>query len=51
MTVTGLKGGVAFWDFVERAATYADFPQLGRGPFGNAIRIVKETDEYDSDTN
>ncbi len=28
-----------------REATYADFPLLGRGPFGNAIRIVKETDE------
>jgi hypothetical protein len=27
-----------------REATYTDFPQLGRGPFGNAIRIVKETD-------
>ncbi len=27
-----------------REATYADFPQLGRGPFRNAIRIVKETD-------
>ena len=27
-----------------REAAYADFPQLGRGPFGNAIRIVKETD-------
>lgn len=27
-----------------REATYADFLQLGRGPFGNAIRIVKETD-------
>lgn len=27
-----------------RQATYADFPQLGRGPFGSAIRIVKETD-------
>jgi hypothetical protein len=27
-----------------REATYADFPMLGRGPFGNAIRIVKETD-------
>ena len=27
-----------------RAATYADFPQLGRGPFGNAIRIVSEAD-------
>ena len=27
-----------------REATYADFPQLGRGPFGNAIRFVKETD-------
>jgi hypothetical protein len=85
--VTGLKGCVAFWDFVQREpdgqlrftahvppgathdfpldagnyiqdfwgagreATYADFPQMGRGPFGNAIRIVKETDEYDSDTN
>ncbi len=28
-----------------REATYNDFPQLGRGPFGNAIRIVRETDE------
>jgi hypothetical protein len=27
-----------------REATYADFPLLGRGPFGNAIRIVKEVD-------
>ena len=27
-----------------REATYADFPLLGRGPFGNAIRIVKEAD-------
>lgn len=27
-----------------REATYADFPLLGRGPFGNAIRIMKETD-------
>jgi hypothetical protein len=27
-----------------REATYADFPLLGRGPFGNAVRIVKETD-------
>jgi hypothetical protein len=27
-----------------REATYADFPQLRRGPFGNAIRIVKETE-------
>ncbi len=27
-----------------REATYADFPQLGRGPFGNAIRILNETD-------
>lgn len=27
-----------------REATYADFPQLGRGPFGNAIRIVNEPD-------
>lgn len=32
-----------FWG-EGRAATYADFPQLGRGPFGNAIRIVKEPD-------
>lgn len=32
-----------YWG-VGRAATYADFPQLGRGPFGNAIRIIKETD-------
>lgn len=29
-----------------RPATYADFPELGRGPFGNAVRIVKETDPY-----
>lgn len=28
-----------------REATYADFPLLGRGPFGNAIRIVKEVDD------
>jgi hypothetical protein len=27
-----------------RAATYADFPLLGRGPFGEAIRIRKETE-------
>ena len=27
-----------------REASYADFPLLGRGPFGNAIRMVKETD-------
>lgn len=27
-----------------REAAYADFPQLGRGPFGNAIRILQETD-------
>jgi len=27
-----------------REASYSDFPQLGRGPFGNAIRIVKETE-------
>lgn len=27
-----------------REATYADFPQLGRGPFGNAIRILRESD-------
>jgi len=32
-----------FWG-TGRAATYADFPLLGRGPFGQAIRIVKETD-------
>lgn len=32
-----------FWD-AGRAATYADFPELGRGPFGNAIRIVNESD-------
>ena len=28
-----------------REATYADFPLLGRGPFGQAIRIRKEEDE------
>lgn len=27
-----------------REASYADFPQLGRGPFGNAVRIKKESD-------
>jgi hypothetical protein len=27
-----------------REATYVDFPLLGRGPFGQAIRIRKETD-------
>lgn len=27
-----------------REATYADFPLLGRGPFGEAVRIRKETD-------
>ncbi len=27
-----------------REATYADFPLLGRGPFGQAIRICKEAD-------
>jgi hypothetical protein len=32
-----------YWG-VGREATYADIPLLGRGPFGNAIRIVKETD-------
>ena len=28
-----------------READYADFPLLGRGPFGEAIRICRETDE------
>jgi hypothetical protein len=28
-----------------REATYADFPLLGRGPFGQAIRIRKEEDK------
>ena len=32
-----------YWG-MGREATYVDFPELGRGPFGNAIRIVKETD-------
>ncbi len=32
-----------YWG-VGREATYADFPLLGRGPFGQAIRIAKETD-------
>lgn len=27
-----------------REATYADFPLLGRGPFGQAVRICKEAD-------
>lgn len=32
-----------FWG-EGRDATYADFPLLGRGPFGQAIRIRKESD-------
>jgi hypothetical protein len=32
-----------FWG-EGREASYADFPELGRGPFGNAIRIMRETD-------
>ena len=32
-----------YWN-AGREATYADFPLLGRGPFGQAIRIVKEAD-------
>jgi hypothetical protein len=32
-----------FWK-TGRAATYDDFPLLGRGPFGQAIRIRNETD-------
>lgn len=32
-----------FWG-TGREASYADFPLLGRGPFGQAIRIVKESD-------
>ncbi|MCP5558402.1 MAG: hypothetical protein H7A55_11675 [Verrucomicrobiaceae bacterium] len=28
-----------------REATYVDFPLLGRGPFGNAVRIRKEEDK------
>lgn len=32
-----------YWG-LGREASYADFPELHRGPFGNAIRIVKETD-------
>jgi hypothetical protein len=32
-----------FWG-QGRAATAADVPELGRGPFGNAIRIVREAD-------
>lgn len=32
-----------FWG-EGRQATYEDFPQMGRGPFGNAIRIVQESD-------
>ena len=80
-TVMGMKGCVAFWDFVKREpvgarrftahvppgaindfaldaanyvrdywgegreTTYADFPLMGRGPFGQAIQIRKETDD------
>jgi len=29
-----------------REATWADIPQLGRGPFGNAIRIRREEDPW-----
>lgn len=32
-----------FWGS-GREASYADFPLLGRGPFGQAIRIAKEAD-------
>lgn len=32
-----------YWG-VGREASYADFPLLGRGPFGQSIRIIKETD-------
>ncbi len=32
-----------FWG-EGREATYADFPLLGRGPFGQAVRISKESD-------
>jgi hypothetical protein len=32
-----------YWN-TGREATYEDFPQSKRGPFGNAIRIVKESD-------
>lgn len=34
-----------FWD-KGRPATYEDFPLMGRGPFGNAIRISQETDPH-----
>lgn len=33
-----------FWG-VGREAGYADFPLLGRGPFGQSIRLAKEVDE------
>ncbi len=33
-----------FWG-EGRAATYADFPLLGRGPFGQAIRVRKEEEK------
>jgi len=32
-----------FWN-QGRAATYDDFPLLGRGPFGQAVRLKRETD-------
>jgi hypothetical protein len=32
-----------YWG-LGREATYADFPLLGRGPFGQAVRICKERD-------
>jgi len=34
----------AYWN-AGRPATYDDFPLLGRGPFGQAIRIRRETDD------
>jgi hypothetical protein len=41
-----LDGGNYIKDYwgEGRAATYADFPLLGRGPFGQAIRIRREED-------
>jgi hypothetical protein len=34
-----------YWDKGNKA-TYDDFPTMGRGPFGQAIRIVNEKDPY-----
>lgn len=43
-TLDAMNYAQAYWD-AGRPATYEDFPLLGRGPFGQAIRIRQETDD------